>query len=143
MGFRAASGGAERADAERLIDVGERPRAGVDVGDPIGRRARRVEVSVEDAQVAAELHLQALTLADLEVGRPEPPDEVLCGHTHDLATRMLRGRRRGLGRRGGGRRPGRAGGKQKGGGGDQEATHRPMHGLRPAAAQVATGRPRS
>ena len=143
MGFRPASGGAERADAERLIDFGERARTSVDVSDPIRRGARRVEVSVEYAHVASELHLETLTLADLEVGRPEPPDEILCRHAHDLAARMLRGRRRRLGRRRGGGRSRRAGGNQKGGGDNEKAAHLPMHGLQPAPAQVATGRPRS
>ena len=50
----------ERGDAGRLIDVGARRQARVDVGDLAAcRRSRRVEIGVEHAARAAELQLEA------------------------------------------------------------------------------------
>ncbi len=90
MGAGRASGRLERGDAERLIDVAERQRAGIDISDPVRSVAAWIEIGVEHALVASKLQLQAVAFADLERRSAEPANKLFGGEADDLAPGMGR-----------------------------------------------------
>lgn len=75
----------ERGNAGRLIGIDAGFRPGVHVSDPERAVGRRIEIGVEHTGLAAELQLQARTLAHLKSGAPEMAHKIRCGQTDELA----------------------------------------------------------
>ena len=95
----------ECGDAGRLISVCAVWPARVNMRDPEGASALRVEIGVEHAIAAAKLELETRALADLQRRRSKMADEFVRSETHDFAAharclynRSRLGNRRLLGR---------------------------------------------
>ena len=76
----------ERRDTGRLIGIGARRRAGVDIRDALNSTGRRgIEISVKHAVRRSELQLEARALAYLEGRISEMRDNFGCSEAHETA----------------------------------------------------------
>ncbi len=114
----------ERGNAARLIDIGTRGIASIDVGDPEGTILPRIKIGIENAVIVAELEFQTRAFANLQRRLSKMTDEVLCGEAGEMRNLPHRRRLDGDGLRldwGLLRLGGAAGEKQSSG--DHEAAH--------------------